>query len=128
MKFYVNITDTSLNFYDEVHYNDYNLMGIQVEDAGKAFVYKDNIITADMDYNRLSEIFGEIKCKRGTGALMSGAFMGLTYQMETDKCIVKINFDVNWNIQKYLSEDIEVPTSEMALHNPKIKNIVIIRK
>lgn len=132
MKFYVFSdsydNDSKEEFIQEVKNNNGFVFGIQVEESGAGFSYRNHLISVDMDYSQLTEIFGEMKCKRGTGALISGAWEGIAYTTETDNCKVTINFDVNWDVSKYLSEDIEVPESEMKEHNPKIKNIAIVTK
>lgn len=132
MKFYVfpdsYDNNTKEEFIQEVKNNNGLLYGIQVEESGVGFSYKNHPISTDMDYNQLTEIIGEMKCKRGTGALISGAWDGIAYTTETDNCKATINFDVNWDVSKYLSEDIEIPVSEMKEHNPKIKNIAIVTK
>lgn len=129
LEFYVDCWENDENKLKEaIKKNNPKLIGIQVNDSGAGFRYKDTVINADMDFSALSSVFGEIKCKRGTGALISGAWEGIAYTTETDNCKATINFDVNWDVSKYLSEDIEIPVSEMKEHNPKIKNIAIVIK
>ena len=125
MKFFVNITDYNSDFISDIKNNSVTLMGIQVEGGGAGFKHGDTLVTADMNYSQLSEILGTFKCKRSLGYIVNGVFEGVGTKVETDKCTVEINFDINWDISKYLSDDIEVPESEMREHNPKIKNIIV---
>lgn len=129
LEFYVDCWENDENKLKEaIKKNNPKLIGIQVNDTGAGFRYKDTIITADMDFSALSLVFGEMNCKRGTGALMSGTWEGIAYTIETDNCKATINYDVNWDVSKYLSDDIEIPVSEMKEHNPNIKNIAIVIK
>ena len=106
-----------------------DLEAIEVHDSGSGCTHDGKIITADMDFSQVSEIYGKIDCEPSSGAYVSGALSAIAYKEENENRTVTINFEMDNDIAKIMYEAAEnnrkVPYSDVISKNPKIRNIVV---
>lgn len=130
MNFHVTYSGKDNDKLKSVIQNGYiDLEAIEVHDDGKGCTHDGKIITADMDFSQVSEIYGKIDCEPSSGAYVSGALSAIAYEEDYENSTVTINFETDTDIAKIMYAAAEnnrkVPYSDVISKNPKIKNIVV---
>lgn len=130
MNFHVTYSGKDADKLKSVIQNGYiDLEAIEVHDSGSGCTHDGKIITADMDFCQVSEIYGKIDCEPSSGAYVSGALSAIAYKEEHENSTVTINFEIDTDTAKKMYEAAEnnrkVPYSDVISKNPKIRNIVV---
>lgn len=100
--------------------------GIEVNGSGLGCRKDGELVRADYDYKKCTEIYGEFDCTASTGGYLGGALGALGYSEDKGSYSVTLDFELNDKLtKKFQSGTEKIPYSTVIKENPKIQNIVI---